>query len=280
MAALVIQVGRRLAAQARIDLLWVTRDMRTAVLWYLSDTLLNLSMAATVLLLSERFAGIGAWTRADVLFMLGYALVVSGVAETFFSFNVSMISRRIGRGQLDHLLIQPGSLLVALLTEGFVPFSGSGGLLVGAAALALAIPATHIHVDAIWVALLVASIASSSVIALSYLYMWGSLAFWAPRAAEETSSASWQLLQRLRMFPLDGAGAGLTATLLSVVPAGLLAWYPSGALLGIRHREWELAVTPLAAAASVALATLAFRRGMNHYANVGSQRYSGWGHRS
>ena len=47
----------------------------------------------------------------------------------FFGYNVLTISRRLGRGQLDHTLVQPQPIWLSLLTEGFMPFSGSPVLL-------------------------------------------------------------------------------------------------------------------------------------------------------
>ncbi len=74
-------------------------------------------------------------------------------------------------------------------------------------------------------------------------------------------------------------GAGLTATLLTAVPAGFLAWYPSRALLGIDGAGYAILVTPLAAVVAVLLATWVFRRGLRQYGRTGSQRYLSFGHR-
>src|SRR5437763_9451470 len=108
-----------------MDALWVTRDVKSFVTWTLSDTLLNIGGLLGMLLLAERFAGVGAWSREQVLFLLSYSAISSGLIDTFFNFNVSHISRRIGRGQLDNVLVQPQPIWTALLTEGFCPFSGA-----------------------------------------------------------------------------------------------------------------------------------------------------------
>ena len=69
---------------------------------------------------------------------------------------------------------------------------------------------------------------------LSFAYLWGSLAFIAPRGAEEINSTTMRLLEQLKPFPLDGVGGrALGRLLLSVVPAGFLAWLPSRVLLGL-----------------------------------------------
>jgi len=58
---------------------------------------------------------------------------------------------------------------------------------------------------------------------------------------------------------------------------GFAAWYPSRALLG--HDPAGRWITPLAAAAFAALASLLFRAGLRQYGRTGSLRYSDFGHR-
>ena len=123
----VVQVIRRWRVQAYLDFMWMTRDFKFFLINVVSDIVLSLSGVMAVFLLAERFAGIGAWSRDQILFMLGYAALVQGLLEMFFRYNVLAISRRIGRGQLDHTLVQPQPLWMALLTEGFIPFSGCWG---------------------------------------------------------------------------------------------------------------------------------------------------------
>jgi ABC-2 type transport system permease protein len=212
--------------------------------------------------------------------MLGYSLLASGVLDLFFNYNVKFISRRLGRGQLDHTLVQPHPVWVTLLTEGFAPVSGSPMLLPGVALLVwsgsrLALPAT----PAWWLALVV-NLAASGAIVMSFSYLWGSLAFWAPRAAEEISTSALRMTDQLKGFPLDGLATGARAGLLTAIPAGLVGWLPSRALLGVGGSGGVgLWVTPLAAVAFVGLAALAFRAGLAEYRRTGSRRYSSFGHR-
>ncbi len=166
-----------------------------------------------------------------------------------------------------------------LLTEGFSPFTTMLGLLPALALLAWPL-GRGVHTVTIgWLAAFGLNVVASVAIALSFSLIVGSLAFWAPRAADEINSSSWHLLESLKLFPLDGMGAGLTATLLTAVPAGFLAWYPSRALLGIDGAGYAILVTPLAAVVAVLLATWVFRRGLRQYGRTGSQRYLSFGHR-
>ena len=265
--------------QAWLDFHWVTRDLQTVLAYFGSDLVLNGAAVAAVLLLAERFNGIGAWTKPEIIFMLGYALLATALPNTVFSYNVLYISRRIGRGQLDHLLIQPRPLWMALLTEGFAPFSDSIAILPGLGLMYWALSRLSLSISPLWVATLALNLLASATIVLSFQFLWGSLAFWAPRAAEEINSSSLLLMTQLKSFPLTGVGAVLLGGLLTVVPVGFVAWFPCRALLQIDPNHSGALITPLAASVLAAFAAVIFRKGMYHYGRSGSQRYLSLGHR-
>jgi ABC-2 type transport system permease protein len=169
--------------------------------------------------------------------------------------------------------------VISLLTEGFMPFSGSAMLFPGVGLLVWAIRGIAVPVTPQWFAMLAISLLASSAAVLSFSFIWGSLAFWAPRATEEISSSATMLLEQLKSFPLDGVGSFLLGALMTVVPVGFVAWYPCRALLGIDRTLWAAWLTPLAALLLGACATLIFKQGVRFYVRTGSQRYSGFGHR-
>ncbi|CAA9361036.1 MAG: hypothetical protein AVDCRST_MAG93-7655, partial [uncultured Chloroflexia bacterium] len=111
-------------------------------------------------------------------------------------------------------------------------------------------------------------------------YLWGSLAFWSPRGAEEISSSSLGLINQLKIFPLDGLGGVLVGGLLTFLPTGFIAWLPCRFLMGIDQRPWIGLATPLTAIGFTVIAVFIFKKGMAHYGQTGSQRYLGFGHRS
>ncbi len=265
---------------AYLDILLVTRDLKTFLMWYLSDMVLNIAAVTGMLLLAERFAGIGLWTKYQVIFMLGYASVVGGIIATFFSYNISFISRRLGRGQLDHTLIQPQPLWMALLTEGFSPAFGTAMLFPGLGLMLWAGSKLPLTVSPAWLALVGLSLLASTAVVVAFQFLWGSLAFWAPRAAEEISSSSMHLIDHLKSFPLDGLGAALSGGLLTILPVGFVGWYPCRALLGLDRTPWGIWITPLAAIGFALPAAWVFKRGLQHYGRTGAPRYSNFGHRS
>ena len=71
-----------------------------------------------------------------------------------------------------------------------------------------------------------------------------------------------RLMTQLVKYPLDGLGGGLTGGLLTVLPAGFLAWYPCRALLGPgRIAAGSVWMTPLAAAGFTLAAGWIWRQG-------------------
>jgi len=265
---------------AYLDFMWMTRDLRFFLHCFFSDAILNIAAVTGTFLLAERFSGIGVWSRDQVIFLLGYGMAVGGLLDTFFSFNVLHISRRLGRGQLDHTLIQPQPVWMALLTEGFMPFSGSAVLLPAFGVLAWSARALQLSISADWLVLFFIHLLASAAVVLSFSFLWGSLAFWAPRAAEEISSSAVRLMSSLRSFPLDGAGSLLLGGLLTFLPVGFAAWYPCRILLDLDPVGWHAGVTPLFALLLSTVSLFIFKRGRKHYERVGSQRYLDFGHRS
>lgn len=262
----------------RMNLVLLLRSKQQFVTYIVGDLLARAGTIAAVLLLAERFDGIGGWTQGQLLFLLGYGLMVSGIETLFFNYNVAAISRRIGRGQLDHSLLQPQPLALTFITEGFAPVDALALVLPAGVMMAGSLAAGSVAVTPLFLLSLVASLLASTVVLVGFNFLFGALAFWAPQGAEELSPAATNLLQSLKVFPLDVAGPGLRALLSSVVPAGFLAWIPSSALLG-RSAPSAMTATFVAAAVVAGASTFAFHKGLTHYGHTGSQRYSDFGHR-
>lgn len=268
---------RQLGSSARMDLILVLRSPWTALTWILTDLVASIAGIAAVLLLAERFQGIAGWSKAQLVFLVGFATTAGGLRQVFFGYNLSAISRRVGRGQLDHVLIQPQPILACFLTEGFSPFSSLGALGPGVVLVVAGVRLAHLSLGPAGTARLLVCLASSVAIVLAGSFALGAAAFWAPRGAEEISTRADNLLA-VTDFPMDPLPRGLRTALVTVLPAGFVAWFPAGALLG-RRPGWEWTLTPLAALIALGFATWIFKKGLDRYAHTGSSRYSDFGHR-
>lgn len=276
---MVRQLLRLWRQYAKMSLLVLLRGRRDAVLQVSTDAVLNLAAVSTSFLLAARFNGIGHWTQSQVFFMLGYFMLVNAILESLFGFNIRRISRRIGRGQLDHLLLQPQPLWRGLVTEGFAPFSQPLVLVIAVAGLVWARSGLDVRMTPSWFALFLIEVVSSATVVLAFQILWGCLAFWAPVSAEEINSSTDRMFAQLGTFPLNTVQPVLTGVLLSAVPVGFSAWYPVRTLITPHPAAWEITATPFAACVFIGLAVVVFRKGIQHYVQHGSQRYSPFGHR-
>lgn len=274
------QLWRMLLANGRMSLEPFYRGGWQAIGWVVGETLINFATIVGTLLLASRFNGIGPWSTGDLVFMMGFLLMARGFANVFAGQQVLMISRKIGRGQLDHLLLQPVRLWKALMAEGFSPFDLALTMLVGGVMVGWSATQLDIHIDLLWIAMVIVQVISATLVIISYQYFWGSLAFWAPRGAEEINTASYAVTTSLSGFPLDGVQRGVLYVLLSVIPVGFIAWLPSRSLLDLgANNAASLAVTPLFSLAACSVSVLVFSKGLKHYGKTGSVRYSDFGHR-
>ena len=218
---------------ARMDLDFLLRDARLALMAICADIFSNIAAVSAIFLLAWRFDGVGGMSRWDVLFMLGYITCVAGLYQLFFNFNTSHISRRIGRGQIDHMLIQPLPLIVQVTTEGFIPFTGSQNLLFGIGIIAAALAGMGRTPDIFFVIGLGAYLFISIAIIMGLSYLFSSLAFrWQVAFEEIASTVIDDLTGVLSKYPLSGMPLPVQWTLITVLPSGLLGWFQACALLG------------------------------------------------
>lgn len=268
------------ALYAKMDFAWLTRDRLFASVAIISDIIANAASVTGVFLLAWRFGGIGGMTGDEILLMLAYTTLVTGLFQLFFAANnTGHISRRIGRGQLEHMFIQPLPLPVQLLTEGFIPFTGSGNMLTGAALIAVALWRLDIAPTWWWLFSLAGNLLVSTVIILASSYLASSAAFRAPVQAEEISTYVIDGHGSISEFPLSGMPRKMQTALVAVLPSGLLGWFPTLVLLGkppLGLPGWF----PVAAAlAFSAAAAYFFRKGLKYYVTKGINRYLPYGHR-
>ncbi len=267
-----------LGISAKMDLAWLLRDTKFAVIGIFSDLVVNFSTLVRMFLIAARFGGIGGVSTDEVLFMMAYNTLITGIFTMFGSANNLHISRIIGRGQLEHLFIQPLPLGVQLSTCGFSPFTGGGNFVMGIVLLVVAVGRLGLQVTFGWLAMLEAYLVTTMVVLIAQSYMVSSAAFYAPVAAEEISNTAIDETFLLTTFPLGGMPLFVQVPLLTVLPEGLMAWFPSMCLLG--KPPFQLAYYPMFFALVIAvLAAYVFKKALRSYVRTGSNRYVPYGFR-
>jgi ABC-2 type transport system permease protein len=265
---------------AKMDLAWLLRDRVFASIAIMSDMISNISVIAGIFLLAWKFGGIGGMDKYEVLLMLAYTTLITGIFQTFFSGNnTGHISRRIGRGQLEHMFIQPISLPVQLLTEGFIPFSGSSNLFTGGILLYISISNLGITTPWWWFLLLAGNLLVTISIIIASSYLASSITFYAPVQAEEISTLVIDTFGSISEFPLSGMPSVLQISLLTIIPIGLLGWFPTLVLLGKPPFGLPEYYPVIIAIVLALCATYFFKKGLNYYAKKGINRYLPIGHR-
>ncbi|WP_242980397.1 ABC-2 family transporter protein [Lacrimispora xylanisolvens] len=271
---------------AKMDLLWFLRDTRYFFIQLVSDVVSGGCTIAGVCLLSANFKNFSGMTQNEVLFMMGYALFIDGIFMVFFmGNNTGMVSRIIGRGQLDHIMIQPVPLWAELLAQGFSPVSGSPIMIFGIGLTAYGAIRAGLPINAFTILLFLFYSICSIVIVMSFIYLISCSAFYAPAAAEEIAGVGKELFSSLKTYPLGNMKGFQKHIFLSLIPVGLCAWLPSTLLIKAGKYGLEAVFVPeafylpIAAAIFSFIAIITFKKGMNYYETYGSPRYSGFGHR-
>ena len=267
-----------MAMYARMDLGALLRDTKFMVIAVISDICSDVSAIFGVFLIAWRFGGIGGLDRYEVLFMLAFGGIVNGVIAVMDRGNASFPSRIIGRGQWEHMFIMPLPYW-AQMAVGFFPFTCSGRLVSGAALMAVAVANLPMALPWWWAPMLLANVLIGVAVVVGLSYLVSSLAFYAPTQCEEIASSLRYSLEYTATFPLSGMPGFMRSALLSAFPAGLIAWFPSMALLGRHPLSSGLYSAAFAAAVAMA-ASFFFRKGFRHYVRRGINRYMPGGHRN
>lgn len=274
-----IRIMRLFAISAKMDLAWLLRDTKYALAGISADVISNLATVSGVFLISVRFGGIGGMSTDEVLFMMAYSTLITGIFIMFGSGNNIHISRIIGRGQLEHLFIQPLPLKVQLATCGFTPFTGGSNFIVGIILMVAAVGRLNLQISLGWMLSLIAYLLTTMVIIVARAYLVSSMAFYSPVAAEEISYTAIDGTWFMSTFPLSGMPIFIQLPLLTLLPEGLMAWFPALCLLGKPPLGLSAYYPMLFALALSLVANYIFRKGLNHYVTKGSNRYVPYGFR-
>jgi len=269
---------QRVGIYAKMDLATVLRDTKFMLACVISDMLANVSAISGIFLLAWRFDGLGGMTRFEVLFMLAYGNIVIGALQAMGGANALFPSRIIGRGQWEHMFIMPLPYWMQMSVGAF-PFTTSSKFISGVVLLWVAVANMTVVLPWWWVLALVANVLISMVIVVALSFLVASLTFYAPVQCEEISSTVVYSAEYTSTFPLSGMPLYVRMPLLTIFPAGLIAWFPTLIILGKSPVIANLYPFVFAMVVLIA-ATYFFKKGFGYYVKKGINRYTPGGHRS
>lgn len=203
----------------------------------------------------DRFEDIQGWALADMFLLFGIVAAGFGLGTYLFG-NVLQLAEVITGGRLDYYLSLPRPVLLHVLASGSIP-SGLGDVLYGLISFAMAGYYTLGALLRFGIGILLAML-----IFLSFLILVQSLAFWLGNTALLTQQATNAIIT-FSIYPITLFDGTAKFILFTIIPAAFVGAVPAEF---VRTSDWfTLAQLLGGALVFLALALLAFQRGLRHY---------------
>ncbi len=224
-----------------------------------------------MLLLAERFGGMGAWSLYEVMFFFGAMQIAFAFTE--------MINRGFGHfatlirlGTLDAMLVRPRSVMAQVILSELDP-RRAGSVAVGVTALAVGSAALGVTWHAADILLLLWAIAGLTALMMGLFMMEAVISIFSVQSVEMVNILTYGGRQT-GQYPLDLYPEWLRITFTFVVPVALCLQYPvchilGKPLAGVTVGDWVW-LTPLAGPAFFGLISVPWRFGLRHYRSTGS----------
>jgi ABC-2 type transport system permease protein len=185
------------------------------------------------------------WRFAEVLFILGFFHVTSGLFYMHFAWTLWFADRYILRRQLDHLLTRPLNPYFQVMAEGLgVSMQEVFSCLLGAVMMAVASSLLDFNwgiEEILWLAM---GIVVGVVILGGLFSALAALSFWMVGSASMAHPL--MSLMDFAQYPLEIYGRHLRAVLTFAVPLGFMAFYPSAGILREGYQQYMLIGATLA----------------------------------
>lgn len=257
----IVRMWVRAACQYRVSL---------ALLTFASFAAGGLEALALLIIFGTTTA-LGGFDLADVLFLYGTSATSLGIADLLVG-QVDRLGGHVRLGDVDVMLVRPVPVLVQLAAEQFSP-RRAGRVLQAAIVLGAGIHALPVQWTP-WRAALVPLMILSGVLIYGALWVVGAaFLFAAPDTAEIMNSFTYGG-NYLVQHPMTIYGRHVVAGFTFIVPLAFVNWEPTLLLLGrpdpLGLPAFAGLLSPVVALAVVAVAAIAWRRGMAGYLSTGS----------
>ncbi|MBX7139064.1 MAG: ABC-2 family transporter protein [Oligoflexia bacterium] len=233
----------------------------------------NILVGATGLLFvvflmdGKNITELNGWSRAEVLFIYGYAMIsmaiFSSVAINLYGFG----NRYIIQGQFDRVLLRPLNSLAQVLFESF-NLDSIGSLLVGLATMLYAARILGISIGMLDVGWLFVSSISGAVILISVFVVLSSVSF---HFEDRIGIAPpFYNLISFGRYPITIFNRVIQFILSWVIPFAFVAFYPATHFFNRTGFELLCYLTPLVALVSVVVAWVFWQFGVSKYESTGN----------
>ena len=236
----------------------------------LSQLVMTLGDLLAVLVLMERFTGLGQWTPGEILFFFGVMQVTFSLVE-FLARGVTDFSRMVGSGQFDAILLRPRGLLLQVAASQLDP-RRLGVMIVGLAAMVMASAQLHIVWTLGKAALLMVSIVGSFLLLTGLFLIEATVSFFSVKSIEMINVVTYGGRTACQ-YPVDIYPGPLRTLFTWVAPFGLCMHLPVSLLLGKPMMDvplWAACAAPLTGAVFFLIMTGIWYVGVKHYRSTGS----------
>ncbi|MEZ4684393.1 MAG: ABC-2 family transporter protein [Caldilineaceae bacterium] len=247
----------RLMGQYRADFL----IMLTASLIHDGSTLLLLTIIFT------NIRQLQGWSFHEMLLIYGLSVTTRSLWNTFLDVP-HRIQWYVRGGLLDTVLVRPPALLFQIAAEHGINPPAFGRVLVGLAAIVIALTNLPVTVAWWWFLYLPLVIVSGVLIQFSVGMILASLSFWFTNVQSLLTTTFW--LTGFGQYPVHIFAWPLQFLLTWIFPVAMMGFFPAAFLLrGDEYRFWGL-LAPFMGFFFLAVALSVWRVALRHYQSTGS----------
>jgi ABC-2 type transport system permease protein len=224
---------------------------------------------AAIWVIFEHVGSLGGFDLAEVMFLYGAAGLSFALSDILFG-NVERLSQHIKAGTFDTMLIRPAGAFVQMATDRF-SVQRLGRLAQAAVVLAVALPQLGLAAGRAW--MIPVMILCGTVIFASIFTLGGAMQFLLTDAPEVANAFTYGG-NTVTSYPLTVFPSEVLKAMTFVIPLAFVNWYPSLHVLGredpLGYPDWTQWLSPLVAAAMVAVTMFVWRTGVRQYRSTGS----------
>jgi ABC-2 type transport system permease protein len=236
-----------------------------------SHTLIVAFDFVIIAFLLQRIPRLAGLSLAQMGVLYGLASLSERLADLFVG-DIEKVSIRVKDGTFDHVLLRPGPALVQLAATSCRPQMLGRPL---QALVILGVSLSRAGVDWTWdrIALLPATIVCGTLIFVA-VWMAGAAMTFVTVDGREAMNAFTYGGGFLAQYPLSIYATWFRHFFTYILPIAFVSWFPALHILGVEDPlglpAWFRMAAPVAAAASLAAATLAWRTAVRRYRSTGS----------
>ena len=223
-----------------------------------------------VLMIIDRFQGVGQWTGGDLLFLFGLMTLDFYLCEFFFR-GITNFSPLIQSGRLDAFMVRPRGILIQILCAE-MDIRRLGSILIGVVALLMGASLAHVRWTATTVLTLLLSTAGTCALILGLFLIEAIFCVFSVRSIELVNALTYGGRSACQ-YPIDIYPRPLRVLFTVVAPFALTLHVPAAAVLQkplLGWPAWAAFLTPLVGFAVFILMYQLFRLALRKYRSTGS----------